>query len=318
MYIMADVSKNLRRRSINELSVIVPTYNEERSVNQLIGSLSKTITECGLKKTEIIVVDDASSDGTNELLKNARRRGKINKIVEHEENMGYGASLKSGIRISKYKWILIIDADSTYNPADIPKLIERTDFHDMVVGSRTKRGAKVPLARVIPKRILLVISNFLTGEDIKDLNSGLRIFKKRLAFEFWHLLPQRFSFTSTITLASHLKRYKVCYVPISYRKRIGDSSIKPSDFLYFFTLIIRLVVYFNPLKFFFWPGIFLLLVGGGWVFQTMVAKNDITDSGLLMFLLGVQTTFFGLIADLIVRTRENTEKRELVKLDMVH
>ncbi len=178
----------------------------------------------------------------------------------------------------------------------------------MVVGARTRKGVNIPFERIIPKKIVLLLAIFLTGENIEDINSGMRIFSKSLAYKFWHLFPNKWSFTSTLTLSSHLSNYTVKYVPINYKKRTGKSSLKAFDFFYFLTLIIRLVVYFNPLKFFFWPGIAFTATGGGWILYTLITERNITDTGILIFSTGIQIAFFGLIADLIVKTRESDEK----------
>jgi len=301
----------MNRKNIN-LSVIIPVYNEELGLEKTIQEIKSALKKSSASHSEIISVNDGSTDKSLSVLKRLKKQKKINTLISHQTNKGYGAALKTGILQSRYPWIMIIDADSTYPTNSIPKLVKETQNFNMVVGARITKNVKIPLTRIVPKKIISIVANLLTGEKIPDINSGMRIFKKDLAFEFWHLLPNKFSFTTTITLASHLKKYDVKYIPINYHKRVGKSSIKASDFLYFITLIIRLVVYFNPLKFFFWPGIAFSATGAIWLLYTIITIHNITDSSLLLFLLGIQTSFFGLIADLIVKTRESHENEKKI------
>ncbi len=294
----------------NGLSIVIPVYNEEASLEKVIKEIRESTKDIKIKK-EIIAIDDGSKDKSSKILTSLKNKKWVDVVLTHDKNIGYGAALKTGINKSKYQWILIMDSDGSYPAGAIPKLINLMKDNDMVVGARVGKNIKIPKARIIPKKILQWIASILVGEKIVDLNSGMRVFRKDLAKKFWHLLPNGFSFTSTITLSGHLKSYDIKYVPIIYKKRIGRSTIKPSHFFYFLGLIIRLVVYFKPLKFFFWPGIFFMVTGASWVLYTAFANDNITDSGVLVFLLGIQTSFFGLIADLIVRTRESNQDANL-------
>ena len=291
------------------LSVVIPVYNEEKALEKTIKDIITNIKKSAVDQFELIAVNDASKDNSFKILKKISRLNKKIKLLSHKTNRGYGAALKTGIKNSKFDWVLITDADGTYPAGSIHTLVKWTVESDMVVGARIKKGAKIQPIRIIPKKIVQLVANFLTGEKIPDINSGLRIFRKEIAQEFWHLLPDKFSFTTTITLSSHLKKYYVKYIPINYFKRVGKSSIKPYDFVYFLTLIIRLITYFNPLKFFFWPGILFGVTGLLWISFTLIKYRNITDSGILLLITGIQISFFGLIADLIVKTRESNEKK---------
>lgn len=288
-----------------EVSVVIPAFNEEKSITKVVKNIGEQLAKYPNLKYETIVIDDGSTDKTGSLLTKLKRAKLISKIVTHPKNRGYGSSLKSGISESKYDWILIIDADSTYPIKDIYKLIKEKQYFNMVVGARVKKDVAIPYIRRIPKVIMLWTAIILTQKSIRDLNSGLRIFDKKLAEEFWHLFPDGFSFTSTITLGSHLSGYSVKYVPISYYKRVGQSSISFMHFFYFMLLVIKMVVYFKPLQFFFIPGITFLSIGFLWTIYTLITKGNVTDSGVLIFVTGLQITLFGLIADLVVKTREH-------------
>ncbi|NQT81304.1 MAG: glycosyltransferase family 2 protein, partial [Candidatus Aminicenantes bacterium] len=239
-----------------KFSLIIPTYNEKESIIYIINKLIAISWE---EFPEIIVVDD----GSKEKVSNLRELNiKKIKIFRHEKNRGYGAALKTGIRNSKYDNIAIIDADGTYpndKIGEIVKVFEDGNY-DMVVGARTGENVHIPLIRKPAKWFLNKLACYLTETKIPDLNSGLRIMKKDVVNRFLHLLPASFSFTSTITLAMLTSGYSVKYIPIDYFKRKGKSKIKPiRDTLNFIQLIIRTILYFNPLKVFIPLSFFLVI-----------------------------------------------------------
>ena len=148
-------------------------------------------------------------------------------ILQNNTNKGYGASLKKGILAAKGDFVVITDADGTYPSEEIPNLLDLLKTCDMSVGARIGTDVNIPLIRRPAKWVLLCYARWMARADIKDLNSGLRAFRKADALKFLHLLPQGFSFTSTITLAMHIDGLNVDYHPIDYRKRLGKSSIRP-------------------------------------------------------------------------------------------
>ncbi|MCK5104641.1 MAG: glycosyltransferase family 2 protein, partial [Cyclobacteriaceae bacterium] len=232
-------------------TIIIPAYNESDSIEKVVAEIKGLDGEY-----EIIVVDDGSVDGTYEL---AEKTGV--KVLRHSCNKGYGASLKTGIKKAKYDQIVITDADGTYPIHEIPKLagLMKKGF-SMVVGARTGNDVAIPLFRRFPKWMLNKLANHLTGVKIPDINSGLRIMKKKDVLGFFNILPDGFSFTTTITLAMLTNDMQVQYVPINYYRRQGKSKIRPIyDTLNFIQLIIRTTLYFNPLKIFI-PLSFLLVV----------------------------------------------------------
>ncbi|MBS3176622.1 glycosyltransferase family 2 protein [Candidatus Woesearchaeota archaeon] len=278
------------------ISIIIPVFNEEKVIVQTIAEVKKSLASMG-QPHEIIVVNDGSQDQSGTILKKVQGI----KLITHINNKGYGASLKSGIRVAQGEKILITDADGTYPIERIPDLITKSSEFDMVVGARSSEN--VPLLRKPAKKILSMLANFLTGRIIPDLNSGMRIFNKDLALEFFHLFPNGFSFTTTITLAALTNNYSVEYVPIEYHKRIGKSTISPWNFFEFAALIVRLVMYFNPLKFFLTPGILLLIGGAGFGIWEVVQQRNLGEFPILLVITGLQICFLGLIADLIVKSR---------------
>ncbi|MDP1853063.1 MAG: glycosyltransferase family 2 protein [Candidatus Omnitrophota bacterium] len=271
------------------VSVIVPLFNEEKVIAGFVKEL------LSLKKAnwEIIIVDDGSTDKSAELV----LENDIT-LLRHQANRGYGAAIKTGIAKAKNDVIAIVDADGTYPLSELPHLLEFIGGFDMVVAER-KSGVSV--ARIPAKWVLKKLAEYLSGSKIPDLNSGFRVFKKSIAERFLRILPDGFSFTTTITLAMLTNGYSVKYVPINYQKRIGKSKIHPiNDTLAFLQLIIRTVLYFNPLKIFipmslmlFCASILVLLLSRFLLGYVM----DVTV--VMLFISGIQVLAIGMIADLI-------------------
>ena len=270
-----------------DVTIIIPAHNEEEGIADVINGVKQ------LKEGyEIIVVDDGSTDNTYKL---ATDTGV--KVIRHPYNKGYGAALKTGIRNAEADVVLFMDADGQHKPSDIQKLIQYIEEYDMVVGARTKKS-KVSLLRRPGKKILSITANYLAGMKIPDLNSGFRALKKDVAMEFMHILPNTFSFSTTITLALINSGYSVKYVPIETPERVGTSKIKPfRDGFRFILLIIRTIVLFNPLKVFLPVSAILLIVGFFELIRELIVYFDIWTAPILLILSGILIFFFGLLAD---------------------
>ncbi|MEE8575226.1 MAG: glycosyltransferase family 2 protein [Thermodesulfobacteriota bacterium] len=279
-------------KSSEGFTIIIPAFNEADSVAGIIEDIQK------LKGTyEIIVIDDGSTDGTTEEI------GKTGVLtLRHQSNRGYGASLKTGIKNAKYDTIVITDADGTYPNEQIPELVKifKSEGLDMVVGARTTKRVEIPLIRRPAKWLITRLASYLSKTEIPDLNSGLRVMKKEVVEKFIKILPDGFSFTTTITLAMITNNYSVKYLPVDYFKRSGKSKIRPIyDTLNFIQLIIRMVLYFDPLRIFL--PISLPLFFGGLIltiFQAIFLRNISTIS-VIILLSGVQLLAIGMLADLI-------------------
>ncbi len=283
-----------------KVSLVIPAYNEEESIGETLQEIKEVMGK-SKHDYELIVVDDGSDDATGKILREVEGI----KVITHTTNYGYGASLKDGIRKAHGEWILITDADGTYPPAEIPKLLKFLDSEDyeMVVGSRTGKQVHIPLYRKPAKWFLAKLANYLSGSKIPDLNSGLRLFRKETALEFFHLLPSGFSFTTTITLAYLSNDYPVKYLPIDYLQRGGQSKIKPfRDGFNFILLIIRTIMYFNPLKVFI-PVSILLFLAAVFIFcySWLILDRVMDISVILLVVTSIQILILGLIADLIIK-----------------
>lgn len=290
--------------SIN-LSVVIPVYNEQDSIKDFSFELLSFFKEKFGDSYEILFVNDGSLDNSLELLKKIiEKEDNPNvKLIENPYNMGYGATLKNGMRHATGKWIGIIDADMTYPVGKFKDLWEGRSDADMVVASRTGESVSIPFVRRPAKWFITKLACYLANFKIKDLNSGLRIFKKDVAMEFFGLFPSGFSLTTTITLACLTNDYRVKYLPINYHERVGESSIRPHHFFDFIFLIFRIVMYFKPLKFFVWPALLLIIGGLGLGIYEIIEHSNIPDSSVLLVLGGLQFLFLGIIADLITKSR---------------
>ncbi len=281
------------------LSVIMPAYNEERGIVPVLEALDRELTGAGVD-AEIIVVDDGSADAT------AEKAGSVSEritVIRHNENRGYGASLKTGFRKAKHALVAIIDADGTYHPKDLIRLLERAPGQDMVVGARTGQSVHIPLIRRPAKWLLRSLATYLTRRKIPDLNSGLRLMRTDLVHKYMGLFPNGFSLTTTITMALLVAGYQVEFIPIDYEKRTGSSKIRPlRDTIGFLSLILRTIIYFNPLRIFV-PISILLIVSGGLVgvLSYLYLPRLLDTTTALLVLTGVQVGVLGLLADLVVR-----------------
>lgn len=274
----------------------MPCYNEIDAIEDTILKIQRAIDICG--SGEIIIVDDGSTDGSDDAL---RKNSADNiRVFFHEINRGYGAALKTGIRRANSDLIVIADADGTYPIDQIPMLVDKIENADMVVGARTGSEVDYPFVRKIPKLFLSFYSSWIAGRKIPDINSGLRVFRKSVAEKYLHILPNSFSFTTTITLALMTNDYHVEYVPINYAARIGKSKIRPiSDTLRFFQLIIRTGIYFAPIRAL-TPLISLMAAGTIFsFFYDIFVKENLTDTTIILLMFTLNTVLFALIADMI-------------------
>lgn len=285
---------------IDGLSIVIPVFDEVASAPRLADRVRRILAAID-HPVECVIVDDGSTDGTSAHLDEIDLENV--RVLHHAVNRGYGASLKTGIRRARYEWVAITDADETYPDDLMPDLFERAlqEDYDMVVGARIGANAAVPAIRRPPKWFLRKLASSLSGFPIPDLNSGLRIMRKSMVERYVPILPMGFSFTSTITLAALSSGMRVEYVTIDYHKRAGRSKIRPIyDTLNFLQLVIRTVLWFNPLRVFI-PMSFLLfamsfiVLGASalWLPQIM----DVTFA--VLFMTGVMVMSMGMLADLI-------------------
>lgn len=291
------------------VSVIIPAYNEEAGVATQIRSIQRTLDEQHLIH-EVLVVDDGSSDRTAD---EALGAGAF--VLQHPENRGYGAAIKTGILAARFDVIVIIDADGTYPSREIPALVAKLETADMVVGSRTGNDVHIPKARQLPKWFLRWLASRIVDKAIPDLNSGMRAFRRNCVLQYFPILSNRFSFTTTSTLAFLADNYRVIYHPIDYYERVGKSKIRPWHFMDFTVLVLRMAMLFQPMRVFV-PAAFLcgflgLLKVGFDIFAyglrtgtfgwSLLYQPVLSISAILLLLVGFQLLLIGMLADGLLR-----------------
>ena len=227
------------------ISVIIPAYNEENAITDTINQIKNVLKK--YKNTEIIVINDASTDNTRE---NALKTGV--RVIDNKSNKGYGYSLKTGIKQAKYNTIIITDADLTYPFDKIPEMLKiKEKGYDMVVGSRTGKYYKESFFKNFLRKVLKLFVEFMADQEIKDINSGLRIFDKDTVLQYLPRLCDTFSFTTSQTLAYMMNGYKVNYLDIPYYKRVGKSKVKLFKYSFItFKYILQAGIYYKPIKIF--------------------------------------------------------------------
>jgi len=284
-----------------QISIVVPVYNEEKIVGQVIENFKKELIKIPDLEYEIITINDASTDKSKDALEHITGI----QLINHEQNKGYGASLKTGIKNAKFGWILIIDADGTYPVNSIPDLLNYVPEYDMVIGARKKYR---PILGKPAKWFLNKFASYLTNTKVLDLNSGMRIFKKEIPLNFWNLFPERFSFSSTLTMVCLTNGYSLKNVKIDYLKRNGKSKLKPiKSFRNFTGLIMKLALYFNPLKVFIPLSLFLFFIGVFAFVYSILFLPEVLDFTTAIFIVSsIQMLAIGMIADLIVKTNKKS------------
>ena len=275
------------------VTFIVPCFDEEPEVLlRIVARLGETAAAAQWAH-EIIVVDDGS---TRRAYDEAALGGA--RLVRHKENHGYGASLSTGLRHAKFPWIGIIDADGTYPVERFAEMLRLTNDYQMIIGAR--RWDDIHWLRRIPKRCLTRLASFLADHAIPDLNSGMRVFNREIYDGHRRIYPDRFSFSSTLTMVSLTSGYETCFIEIDYRERVGRSSIHPvKDPLRFGYQLTRLSLYFRPLRFFVpLSGLIgVLAVARG--LRDLMLNDHFGGLTLVLFFMAFQVFFFGLIAEII-------------------
>lgn len=278
------------------ISIIIPAFNEEKSIANVLKGLDDW-----RDRAEIIVVDDCSTDRTAQIAEHAGAR-----VIRHRVNKGYGGALKTGIRAATGEIIVMMDADSEHDASQIASLLDALGDNDMVVGARGK-GSNAPLLRRPGKWVLFQVANYLAQTQIPDLNSGLRAFRKEVVQKFLHILPNGFSFTTTVTLALYKAGYSIVYVPIITTPRVGSpSTVNPiRDGLNTLMLIIRIIALFDPLRVFVPTSAVLFFTGiVYWIADNLTRNHlNIPTGALMLVLASIMIFMFGILADQVSAIR---------------
>ena len=235
-----------------EISVIIPACNEESTV----GALVKEIQQAVSASHEILVIDDASSDRTAQQAMEAGAR-----VIQHPYTMGNGAAVKTGIRHAQGEILVMMDGDGQHRPSDIPNLLSRMDRYEMVVGARENRLGSEPF-RNMANRTYNALATYVTGKKVPDLTSGFRAIRRDTARRYLYLLPNTFSYPSTLTLAMIKGGHPVDFVPVKASPAQRKSHIKPfQDGFRFFFIILKISTIFSPIRIFLPVSITFFILG---------------------------------------------------------
>lgn len=272
------------------ISIVLPAKNEAGALRGLLPRLRQAYPAA-----EIIVVDDGSTDDTRPLCLEAGVQ-----CLSSPYSMGNGAAIKRGARAASGDILVFMDADGQHSPDNIQALLDKLDQgYDMAVGSRSwsdQAGVGRGLANTLYNRV----ATWMTGFKVHDLTSGFRAVRAGKFREFLHLLPNGFSYPTTITMAFFRSAYPVCYVPIQVASRIGKSHIRPlRDGVRFLLIIFKIATLYSPLKLFVPTGAAFFLLGLGYYLYTFITTHRFTNMSALLFSAAVIVFLIGLISEQI-------------------
>lgn len=280
-------------RNAEQTSIVIPAFNEAAAIGEVVSALRSVAAW-----REIVVVDDGSSDETA-----ARAAASGARVVRHPYNKGNGAAVKTGIRSTNAPFVLIVDADGQHRPADALKLVSRLDTYDLAVGARSAR-TQAGLARRLGNAALNSIASYLTERPIPDLTSGFRAARRDCLVEFLHLLPNGFSTPTTTTLAFVKAGFNVWFEPVDAGARQGASKIRlGADGFNFFLILLKVITIFSPLRIFVPISATAFLVGAAYAAWTIVTQSHVTNSSVLLIVLGVIILLVGLVSEQISSLR---------------
>jgi len=273
-----------------QLSIVIPAKNEAATIADIVSTARAEYADA-----EIIVVDDGSTDNTAERAEAAGAR-----VIRHPESLGNGAAVKRGARAARGNVLALMDGDGQHDPRELGKLLARLDdgYH-MVVGARDAEG-HANMGRLFANGIYNELASQVSGRRIPDLTSGFRVVRARLFRQFLYLLPNGFSYPTTITMAFLRSGYPVCFESITAAKREGQSHIRPiRDGLRFFVIIFKIATLYAPLKIFLPVSGVFLLTGLGWYAYTLFAMGRFTNMSMFLLSASVIVFLIGLISEQI-------------------
>ena len=270
------------------LSFVIPCYQEGRAVADLVGRLRAAHPDA-----ELLVVDDGSTEPLAPRLEPLGAR-----VVRHPYNMGNGAAIKTGARNARGAVLITIDADGQHDPADVPRLLARLDAgYDMVVGAR-RTDSHASLGRRLANAVYNGFGGWMVNQRVEDLTSGFRAVRAERFREFLHLLPNGFSYPTTITMAFFRAGYSVGYEPIVAAQREGKSHIRPlRDGMRFLLIILKVGTLFSPIKLFLPLSLLLFGTGAGYYAYTFATQGRFTNMSALLLSVSVLTFLIGLVSD---------------------
>ena len=272
------------------LSIVIPARNESSAIGNVVRTAKSEYPDA-----EIIVVDDGSTDDT---ARTAEEAGA--KVIRHPESLGNGAAVKSGARAAHGEILALMDGDGQHDPREIGRLLEKLDQgYEMAVGARDS-GSHASIGRLLGNKLYNELASRLSGRRITDLTSGFRLVRAELFRKFLYLLPNGFSYPTTITMAFLRSGYAICFEPITVGARTGKSHIRPiRDGVRFFAIIFKIATLYAPLKIFLPISGLFFATGLGYYAYTFFTSGRFTNMSLLVFSASVIIFLIGLISEQI-------------------
>ena len=289
-----------------EISIIIPAYREEKVIGTVVSGIRSVMDESD-RSYEILVINDGSDDATASEAEKAGAR-----VISHPYNIGNGAAVKTGIRNAKGDILVTIDGDGQHSPNDIPRLLEKMDTYDMAVGARTN-DSEASFHRKTANWVYNRFASYMCKRKIEDLTSGLRAVKADIARRFISLLPNTFSYPTTMTMAVVRSGHSLVYVPIKATSRVGKSKIRlMEDGSRFLLIIIRIATLFSPLRIFipvsgtmFFAGLFYGL------FKMFFINTRYGPTAAMLMTISVVIFMVGLVSEQVAQLRfDRSEMRE--------
>ncbi|WP_205623671.1 glycosyltransferase family 2 protein [Desulfogranum japonicum] len=275
------------------VTVLLPAFNEELSIGNTIRKIKELYPDF-----EVLVIDDGSTDQTMNVAMEAGAD-----VCPHPYNIGNGAAIKTGIRCANGEWIIMMDADGQHDPDDIARLLEYKDTHDMIVGARNSEG-QASMLRNFANKIYNNLASYVTKFKVEDLTSGFRLVKTETARDFVYLLPNTFSYPSTLTIAYLRSGRSIKYLPIKISKRQGKSKIKLfQDGMRFFLIITKIATLFSPLRIFLPVSLFFFIMGMGHYVYTFFTLHRFTNMSALLLSTSAIVFMMGLVSEQVTQIR---------------
>ena len=305
-------AQTVEQHAVPKITIGMPAYNEAEAIASVVSRVLDVAA--GLDgPVEILVVDDASTDGTSEILSDLSTRSPgLIRVIRHPYNKGNGGSVKTAVREARRERLVIMDADGQHNPDDIPRLLAELAEHDMAVGARTAQSVgdwHRNLGNFFFKRLV----SYLTQVKILDLTSGFRAFKTPMIRSFAHLLPNGFSYPATSTMAFIKAGYSVTFVPIVTARRSGRSKLRPiHDGVRFLFIILKMIVLFEPFRVFLpAAGVLILLGLASFAFTVFDERRlHIPNSAVFLSVSALLVFLIGLVAEQIAELRMSIRSKD--------
>ncbi|MFL6240024.1 MAG: glycosyltransferase family 2 protein [Actinomycetes bacterium] len=295
-----------------DVTIVLPVFNEAGHIEAEISRIAAAMDASGFSY-DLDVYDDASTDGTREVLARLAESRRFPRLryVARQRNSGPGTVRRLGTQQARGELVAWTDADMSYPNERLPEfitLLRNERGIDQVVGARTSEAGSYRVLRVPTKWVIRRIASYLTAATIPDLNSGMRVFRRDVAQPYLRLLPAGFSCVSTLTLSFLANGHEIRYVPIDYSSRAGRSKFHFIRDAYLYILqVLRMVMYFNPLKVLMPVALWIIAAGGVKMVTDVIRFGwRVPGSTVLILLTGLQIAALALLGDLIVRSRGDT------------